>query len=64
MSLMDKFLNVMRLNPEDDDDDYDLDNEDYMDDDEIPDGSQKSDNSMPFFLLTFLCVPECSVLHK
>ena len=35
MSLMDKFLNVMRLNP--DDDDYDFDNDDYMDDDELED---------------------------
>jgi cell division inhibitor SepF len=31
MSLMDRFLNVMRLNPEDDD----YDNDDYMDDDEL-----------------------------
>ncbi len=32
MSFVDKFLNVMRLN-DDDDDDYEFDNDDYMDED-------------------------------
>ena len=34
MSLMDKFLDVMRLNGDDDDDDYEFANEDFYDDDD------------------------------
>ena len=34
MSLIDKFLDVMRLNEDDDDDDYEFANDDYLDDDE------------------------------
>ena len=35
MSVMDKFLDVMRLNP-DDEDDYDNDDYDYEEEEEIP----------------------------
>lgn len=38
MGMLDKFLNVMRLNPEDDDDFY---NEDYYDDDEYEEEAPK-----------------------
>lgn len=39
MSLMDKFLNAMRLN--DDEDDYEFDNDDYLDDTEEEDEAPK-----------------------
>jgi cell division inhibitor SepF len=40
MSLMDKFLNVMRLN-DDDEDDYEFDNDDYLDDEAAEDAPAK-----------------------
>ena len=41
MSLMDKFLDVMRLNG-DDDDDYEFANEEYLDDDDYEEPKQKA----------------------
>ncbi|MBR2044643.1 MAG: cell division protein SepF [Agathobacter sp.] len=42
MSLMDKFLDVMRLNGDDDDDDYEFANEDFYDDDDYEEPKRKT----------------------
>ena len=41
MGLMDKFLDVMRLNGDDDDDDYEFANEEYYDDDDYEEPKKK-----------------------
>lgn len=47
MSLMDKFLNVMRLNP-DDEDDYEFGNDDYLDDEEDEIEEERVVRKQPF----------------
>lgn len=51
MSFLDKFLNVMRLNPDDDDDFY---NEDYDYDDEEEEVKPKSSFYMPMMEKTII----------
>lgn len=57
MSFLDKFLNVMRLNPDDDDDFY---NEDYDYDDEEEEVKPKSSRICPS---RFITMQRRNVLH-